>query len=118
MGKWYPAWFIPMRPQVQILLLQPRGVVAQLGERGLCKPEVNGSIPFSSTKKQKERKKMSATTELLIGEIKVLETKLLEAHDRRDAIQVMALEGKLQELRKKLAKANEILTENRSVLKG
>jgi hypothetical protein len=25
------------------------GAVAQLGERGLCKPEVIGSIPFSST---------------------------------------------------------------------
>ena len=30
----YPAWF---------------GAVAQLGERGLCKPEVVGSIPISST---------------------------------------------------------------------
>jgi hypothetical protein len=27
-----------------------RGAVAQLGERGLCKPEVVGSIPISSTK--------------------------------------------------------------------
>ena len=26
------------------------GAVAQLGERGLCKPEVVGSIPISSTK--------------------------------------------------------------------
>ena len=26
------------------------GAVAQLGERGLCKPEVVGSIPSSSTK--------------------------------------------------------------------
>jgi hypothetical protein len=26
-----------------------RGAVAQLGERGLCKPEVVGSIPISST---------------------------------------------------------------------
>ena len=26
-----------------------QGAVAQLGERGLCKPEVIGSIPFSST---------------------------------------------------------------------
>ena len=25
------------------------GAVAQLGERGLCKPEVVGSIPISST---------------------------------------------------------------------
>ncbi len=25
------------------------GAVAQLGERGLCKPEVRGSIPLSST---------------------------------------------------------------------
>ena len=27
------------------------GAVAQLGERGLCKPEVVGSIPISSTNK-------------------------------------------------------------------
>ena len=27
------------------------GAVAQLGERGLCKPEVVGSIPISSTEK-------------------------------------------------------------------
>jgi hypothetical protein len=26
------------------------GAVAQLGERGLCKPEVVGSIPISSTR--------------------------------------------------------------------
>lgn len=26
-----------------------RGALAQLGERGLCKPEVRGSIPLSST---------------------------------------------------------------------
>ena len=26
-----------------------RGAVAQLGERGLCKPEVGGSIPLCST---------------------------------------------------------------------
>ena len=30
--------------------LSLRGAVAQLGERGLCKPEVVGSIPISSTK--------------------------------------------------------------------
>ena len=31
---------------------RPRGfgAVAQLGERGLCKPEVVGSIPISSTR--------------------------------------------------------------------
>ena len=27
-----------------------KGAVAQLGERGLCKPEVVGSIPSSSTR--------------------------------------------------------------------
>ena len=36
------------------------GDVAQLGERGLCKPEVDGSIPFISTNgdraKDQERK--------------------------------------------------------------
>ena len=30
--------------------LSSEGAVAQLGERGLCKPEVVGSIPISSTK--------------------------------------------------------------------
>ena len=29
------------------------GAVAQLGERGLCKPEVVGSIPISSTRQRK-----------------------------------------------------------------
>lgn len=29
--------------------LKKRGALAQLGERGLCKPEVRGSIPLSST---------------------------------------------------------------------
>jgi hypothetical protein len=29
---------------------QEKGAVAQLGERGLCKPEVVGSIPSSSTR--------------------------------------------------------------------
>ena len=40
----------------QVLAAQPvggrqdlPGAVAQLGERGLCKPEVVGSIPISST---------------------------------------------------------------------
>ena len=28
------------------------GALAQLGERGLCKPEVRGSIPLSSTMKR------------------------------------------------------------------
>ena len=31
--------------------LPPCGALAQLGERGLCKPEVRGSIPLSSTTK-------------------------------------------------------------------
>ena len=30
--------------------LEVLGAVAQLGERGLCKPEVVGSIPISSTR--------------------------------------------------------------------
>ena len=33
------------------------GAVAQLGGRGLCKPEVVGSIPISSTKNRKLRRK-------------------------------------------------------------
>ena len=34
------------------LLIEDRtyGALAQLGERGLCKPEVRGSIPLCSTK--------------------------------------------------------------------
>ena len=44
-----------MRSEVQIFPGPPcvperiRGAVAQLGERGLCKPEVVGSNPISST---------------------------------------------------------------------
>jgi hypothetical protein len=34
---------------MQMALVLPSGAVAQLGERGLCKPEVVGSIPISST---------------------------------------------------------------------
>jgi hypothetical protein len=34
------------------------GDVAQLGERRLCKPEVEGSIPFVSTKLAKDRRGM------------------------------------------------------------
>ncbi len=33
-------------------LVEDLGAVAQLGERGLCKSEVVGSNPISSTKKQ------------------------------------------------------------------
>ena len=35
------------------------GAVAQLGERGLCKPEVVGSIPISSTNKACEAGRVS-----------------------------------------------------------
>ena len=36
-------------PIVERLSINLKGAVAQLGERGLCKPEVVGSIPISST---------------------------------------------------------------------
>ena len=39
-----------VRPQPSVLWLT--GAVAQLGERVLCKHEVIGSIPFSSTKSE------------------------------------------------------------------
>ena len=39
----------------------PLGAVAQLGERGLCKPEVVGSIPISSTNKLCEAERVSRT---------------------------------------------------------
>ena len=39
---WGQVW----DPAIRMLF---RGAVAQLGERGLCKPEVVGSIPISST---------------------------------------------------------------------
>ena len=35
---------------LQVRQLNVKGAVAQLGERRLCKPEVTGSIPVSSTK--------------------------------------------------------------------
>ncbi len=38
-----------MGSEVQVLPGPPRGGVAQLGERVLCKHEVIGSIPFTST---------------------------------------------------------------------
>jgi hypothetical protein len=34
------------------------GAVAQLGERGLCKPEVVGSIPISSTEKKRAAREL------------------------------------------------------------
>ncbi len=36
--------------EIQLLESGPRGGVAQLGERLLCKQEVVGSIPITSTK--------------------------------------------------------------------
>ena len=44
-----------VRPQPSVLWLT--GAVAQLGERVLCKHEVIGSIPFSSTKSEDRRQK-------------------------------------------------------------
>ena len=35
-------------------MLYPSGGLAQLGERGLCKPEVEGSIPLPSTSRLKD----------------------------------------------------------------
>jgi hypothetical protein len=42
--------------------MRPNGAVAQLGERWLCKPEVVGSIPISST-----ASKLSAATWSPVG---------------------------------------------------
>ena len=38
--------------RTSLRLVEDLGAVAQLGERGLCKSEVVGSNPISSTKKQ------------------------------------------------------------------
>ena len=44
-----------------IRIAREKGAVAQLGERGLCKPEVVGSIPISSTNKLCEAERVSRT---------------------------------------------------------
>ncbi len=41
---------------------QTVGAVAQLGERGLCKPEVVGSIPISSTNPEHDLKRVPSRT--------------------------------------------------------
>src|SRR2546421_9872441 len=48
-------------PIVQIVDWQAKGAVAQLGERLLCKQEVIGSIPFSSTNRWCRRADSSAS---------------------------------------------------------
>ena len=47
-----------------------RGAVAQLGEHRLCKPEVVGSIPISSTNSAKK----GVSPRFCIGQIKKFET--------------------------------------------
>ena len=44
------AMQVPEQRRIAKLIGDPRGGVAQLGERLLCKQEVIGSIPFTSTK--------------------------------------------------------------------
>jgi DNA-binding protein H-NS len=61
---------------------------------------------------------MSATTEILLNQIRELETQLLEARGENDPQRVTTLENRLQEMQKRLSRANETLTESRSVLKG
>lgn len=61
---------------------------------------------------------MSATTEILLEEIKTIETQLREAERANDAYSCTYLSTKLKEARSRLERANETLTENRSILKG
>ena len=61
---------------------------------------------------------MSATTTQLLDEIKNLELQLLDARAANDSTRIMYLENLLQDSRKRLVKANDLLTENRSILKG
>ena len=61
---------------------------------------------------------MSATTTMLLEEIKNLEVQLLDAKNTNDLARITYLENVLQDARKRLSKANDLLTENRSVLKG
>jgi len=61
---------------------------------------------------------MSATTTQLLEEIKSLELQLLDARNANDPTRIMYLENLLQDSRKRLSKANDLLTENKSVLKG
>ena len=47
-------------PQDQNFVSQNFGAVAQLGERVLCKHEVRGSIPLSSTRLPRIRSKLNS----------------------------------------------------------
>jgi hypothetical protein len=61
---------------------------------------------------------MSATTEILLEEIKEIEIQLLEARKIENRDRIQFLEVSLKDARKRLTKANESLVENRSILKG
>ncbi len=45
----------------------PSGGLAQLGERGLCKPEVEGSIPLPSTIKVCDLSQLNSLNEVRIA---------------------------------------------------
>ena len=52
----------PDPPSFSEQLMRPRGAIAQLGERLLCKQEVIGSIPIGSTSIKGEESAMSVGT--------------------------------------------------------
>lgn len=59
---------------------------------------------------------MSATTEALVEQIKVLETQI--AAEASTSHRLPALNEQLRRLQKQLTTANEALTEGRQILKG
>lgn len=61
---------------------------------------------------------MSATTEKLLTEIQLLELQLLDARNSNDPVRIMHVENQLVDAKKRLNKANEVLHEGRTVLKG
>lgn len=61
---------------------------------------------------------MSATVELLLEDIRNLETQLQSPNISNDPYARSVIDAALKEARQKLQKASEALNENRSVLKG
>jgi hypothetical protein len=61
---------------------------------------------------------MSAATEILLEDIKNTSEALSTAQNAGDTAEVNRLTNVLKELKARFTKANEVLNENRSVLKG
>jgi len=77
-----------------------------------------GAVPRASTIPTKGRHDMSAATEILLEDIKNTSEALSTAQNAGDTAEVNRLTNVLKELKARFTKANEVLNENRSVLKG